>query len=269
MKQSPTPATPGPGSPPAPPPSPTEIAALVDKLVARWKNERSEIPSAQETTDVNLLRDDILNAVAALAEETKTATELRQKLAKAADEVLRAKADFVNYQERQKRETARLVASNTRSFVEALVPWLDNFELSLKTASATPESNAASADAESFHKAMQLTHDHLLQVLQGKGLKRYSAAGQRFDPALHESITKIPMADKFHGEVIEEVRPGYIWQDLVLRPASVVIADNPQKPWPLPAAPSAPADQAADATGKDAPAAGSAPDPAGSDGLKD
>ncbi|HTL52135.1 MAG TPA: nucleotide exchange factor GrpE [Planctomycetota bacterium] len=218
-------------APSSTPPNPNEIAAMVDKLVHRWKTERGEIPTAQETTDVNLLREDILNAVAALADQNKVVDELRQKIAKAQDDVLRAKADFVNYQERSKRETARMISTGTRGFAEALVPWLDNFELSLKTTAEEAARAKTPVDAH-FREAIQLIHEQLLQILQTRGLVQYSAAGQRFDPALHESITKIPAPDKFHGEVIEEVRPGYKWQDMVLRPASVVIADNPKKPYP-------------------------------------
>ncbi len=210
-------------------------ARSADALVARWKAERADAPSQKEITEINLLREDLLNAVAQLAEQAagraEAETEAARKIARAQDDVLRAKADFVNYQERQKRELTRLLTTGMRGFVEALVPWLDNFEVSLKCTTA-PGAEPMSAQGIAFRDAMQLVHDQLLQVLQTKGLKRFSAQGQRFNPALHESVAKIPAPDKRHQEVIEEVRPGYHWQDLVLRPAGVVIAENPGNLWP-------------------------------------
>lgn len=207
-------------------------ATAVDKLVARWKAERAEVPSAQETTEINLLREDLLNAVQALAEQAggraAAEEEAAKKVARAQEETLRAKADFLNYQDRQKREFTRMMQTTMRGFVEALVPWMDNFELSLKNAATDVSPEALSH----FRDAMQLTHDHLLQVLGTKGLKRFGALGQKFNPALHESLTKAPAPDKRHEEVIEEVRPGYQYQDLLLRPASVVIAENPGNPFP-------------------------------------
>jgi len=49
-------------------------------------------------------------------------------------------------------------------------------------------------------------------------------AGQLFDPHFHEAISQEASPDHESGQIIEELKPGYLIGDRVLRPALVRVA---------------------------------------------
>jgi molecular chaperone GrpE len=60
--------------------------------------------------------------------------------------------------------------------------------------------------------------------LEGFGVTRVPAAGQRFDPSQHEALSLAPVADPAEdGVIVAVVREGYAIGEELLRPASVVV----------------------------------------------
>ena len=67
------------------------------------------------------------------------------------------------------------------------------------------------------------------QVLNSEGYVRIDTVGHPFDPRLHEAILNTP-SEKFDtGTIISELIPGYIHNDVVVKPASVEIATSNKK----------------------------------------
>jgi molecular chaperone GrpE len=64
-------------------------------------------------------------------------------------------------------------------------------------------------------------------VLTESGLEEVDAAGQKFDPNLHEAVSQQETADVPEGEVLQQLRKGYKLRDRLLRPATVVVAKKP------------------------------------------
>lgn len=62
------------------------------------------------------------------------------------------------------------------------------------------------------------------RALQQYGLEPIPATGQPFDPERMEVLEAVPDSGRPTGEVLEEVRPGYLWQGRVFRPAQVRVA---------------------------------------------
>jgi molecular chaperone GrpE len=94
---------------------------------------------------------------------------------------------------------------------------------------------AASTDAQqAVHQVRQLL-DSLLtgygmslrrieRTLRQAGLERIECAGEPFDPERMEVLEVTPDPNRPAGEVIEEVRPGYLWNGRVFRYAQVRVA---------------------------------------------
>jgi molecular chaperone GrpE len=69
----------------------------------------------------------------------------------------------------------------------------------------------------------------LNDFLSDNGLQAINAAGQPFDPNLHEAIAH-EQSDKVPEEhVIRQTRRGYRFKDRLLRPATVVVSSGPAK----------------------------------------
>jgi len=155
------------------------------------------------------------------AEEAEDIDELRQK-ARERDQYLdllqRTTADFQNYQKRMRKEREALRQTALRDFIEALLPAIDNLD------------HAIAAAENSLDKALlegvKLAREEILRVLANFGVTRMSTVGVKFDPNLHEAIMVEQTDAVPHQTVVEELRPGYMLDDKVVRAAQVKVAHD-------------------------------------------
>ena len=140
---------------------------------------------------------------------------LQQELSRAHDLHLRALADFDNYRKRVQRERDSAAQAGKRQLVLALLDMMDDFERALAYANTAPESILAGA---------RVIHQRLTDLLQAQGVVPYSSTGQPFDPALHEAVDAIKTDQATSGVVLDELSRGYRWDDTILRPARVRVA---------------------------------------------
>ncbi len=65
--------------------------------------------------------------------------------------------------------------------------------------------------------------------LEGHGLRRIPASGP-FSPAVHEALMRVETDKVAEGEIVAELRAGYMLYERVLRPAQVSVAAKPASP---------------------------------------
>jgi len=135
------------------------------------------------------------------------------------DTYLRLAADFENYKKRARQEQLDTVQFANTTLVERLLPVLDDFHRTLEHAPAGVD--------EPWLKGVQLTLQKLDEVLEGIGVSRIAAEGERFDPKLHEAIGSVESEEVPDDTVVEQLRPGYRLHDRVLRPALVRVSRHP------------------------------------------
>jgi len=153
--------------------------------------------------------------------------DLRSRAAKADenwDRFVRLSADFDNYKKRAARERTEATRFANESLLEKLLPILDNFDMALTAAAASP-----AAGNDSLKTGVAMIHSQLKNVLTEAGLEEIPAANQVFDPNWHEAVSQEERADVPEGMVVKELRKGYKLQDRLVRPASVVVAKKPGK----------------------------------------
>lgn len=164
--------------------------------------------------------------------ETATLTpeqleELKTRAAKAEENwerLLRTTADFDNFKKRAAREKQDAIRYANEGLLEKLVPVLDNFDAAL----AATQNNPTGA-AQSLQAGVAMIHQQLKKVLTDSGLEEVDAAGQKFDPNLHEAVSQQDTAKVAEGHVLQQLRKGYKLRDRLLRPATVVVAKKPGK----------------------------------------
>lgn len=116
-----------------------------------------------------------------------------------------AKADFLNYQDRVRREKADWTRSALDGFIRELLPALDGFAL-------------ATFDDPKLLEALRLIEKEFVRVLAKHGITPIDTAGKPFDPNFHEAVGIDP-----GGTLLQEVRRGWMIGDRVLRAAAVRI----------------------------------------------
>ena len=136
------------------------------------------------------------------------------------DLALRSQADFENYKKRSAREKEEAIKYANSSLLERLIAIVDNFELGLEAARAEGEKSPV-------FSGMSMVLKQLMDFLADSGLQPIDAAGQKFDPNLHEAIAHEPSEKFAEGIVTRQTRRGYKMKDRLLRPSSVVVSSGP------------------------------------------
>jgi molecular chaperone GrpE len=130
---------------------------------------------------------------------------------------LRAAADLDNYRKRMARERDDAAKYANTTFLEKLIPILDNFELGLQAAKS-------GSGSSSILEGMAMVQRQLHDFLASSGVEAFDAEGKPFDPNLHEAIAQEENAEVPEGQVIRQLRKGYRLRDRLIRPANVVVS---------------------------------------------
>lgn len=150
--------------------------------------------------------------------------ELEQKSKEAAeahDKYVRTYADFENYRKRVQRELADFRKYANEQIVLDLLTVVDHLELAIKHAAET------GGDNQGLREGVALVHKQFRDVLERYGIKPFSSAGEKFDPARHDAIMQ-DITDQTPENIVTKVfQEGYMYHDKVLRHAKVAVAKHP------------------------------------------
>jgi molecular chaperone GrpE len=140
---------------------------------------------------------------------------LRVTLAEQNDLNLRLSADFENFKRRSRQDSEVRAAAQKESFIQELLPAIDNLERAL-TSGAAPGS-------QQLHQGVEMTLRQLRLLLRQHGIETEESVGQAFDPHRHEALSQ--RCDPAHPAhtILEVFQRGYRRGDKVFRPAKVVV----------------------------------------------
>jgi molecular chaperone GrpE len=143
--------------------------------------------------------------------------QLKTELDKYKDIALRSVADLDNYRKRMAREKDDAIRYANASFLERLIPILDNFDLGLQAAKVGGSQSAVI-------DGMTMVFKQLQEFLASCGVETIDATGEHFDPNVHEAIAQEENTEVEEGVVIRQLRKGYRLKDRLIRPANVVVS---------------------------------------------
>jgi molecular chaperone GrpE len=143
--------------------------------------------------------------------------QLQNDVERFKDLAMRAAADLDNFRKRAAREKQEATHFANARLLEALIPIVDHFELGLSAARAGNEGSSLLAGMEMVARQLQ-------DFLAAHSVQPVDAAGQKFDPNLHEAIAQEESREVPEGFVIRQLRKGYKLRDRLLRPANVVVS---------------------------------------------
>ncbi|HTW23688.1 MAG TPA: nucleotide exchange factor GrpE [Candidatus Baltobacteraceae bacterium] len=136
------------------------------------------------------------------------------------DTLVRRQADFENFRKRVEKERHQERHRGAESLVEHILPVLDAFDRALA-------GSGDGANAE-YRKGFELIRKQLWDALAKQGLKRVESVGKEFNPHFHHAIETVETSEQPDGVVIDELQPGYLFHERVLRPAMVRVASAPE-----------------------------------------
>jgi molecular chaperone GrpE len=148
--------------------------------------------------------------------EADALAALRKEKDTLQDRLLRTAAEFDNYRKRVDRERRELSDFVAADVLTELLPILENLERALQA--------PAGGDADAYRQGVEMIQRQMLDLLRKRGVKPIEALGADFDPNYHQAVSHDISPDHREGEVIEELRRGYMLGERLLRPAMVKVA---------------------------------------------
>ena len=148
--------------------------------------------------------------------EADALAALRKEKDTLQDRLLRTAAEFDNYRKRVDRERRELSDFVAADVLTELLPILDNLERALQA--------PAGGDADAYRQGVEMIQRQVFDLLRKRGVKPIEAVGADFDPNYHQAVSHDISPDHREGEVIEELRRGYMLGERLLRPAMVKVA---------------------------------------------
>jgi len=132
------------------------------------------------------------------------------------DRLLRKTAEFDNYRKRIERERREQASRAVVDLLHELLIVVDDFDLALTV--------EAGEGGGAYQRGVELIHTKLHDLLRKEGVRPIEALGADFDPNVHQAVVHEVSSEHREGEVIGELRRGYMLGDRLLRPAMVRVA---------------------------------------------
>lgn len=138
--------------------------------------------------------------------------ELEQKL-------LRTAADYQNFVRRAEQNISTTRQQAVAGVSRAIIGVLDNLDRAL-----TVDPQATST--EDVIKGIDSIRSELSKAMEGFGLRKLEVQpGDEFDPNLHEALMRQPVEGIESGTIAAQFQPGYLLNDIAVRPAQVSVAE--------------------------------------------
>ena len=143
-------------------------------------------------------------------------TALRAEKDALQDRLLRMAAEFDNYRKRIDRERREQSEAVAESVLLDLLPIVDDLERALQA--------PATGDAEAYRAGVELILRGMQDVLRRRGVTPIDTTDADFDPRVHQAVSQEPSEMHRPGQIIAELRRGYMLGERLLRAAMVKVA---------------------------------------------
>jgi len=213
--------------------SPKRTEQRRDDAVPGAESSSSAIPEAGRGDPAAREDPDGTEKPADAGEDPRLSTEDYEELVRKAeerdlyrDELLRARADFSNYQKRVFRDRPQIEEQAVRRLVLELLPVLDNFDRALE------QDDSENQDASAFRRGIEMVSEMFQKALAGHGIEEIEALGKPFDPLLHEAVAQEETTCYPPNTVSTVLQKGYTQNGSVVRASRVRVAMKPEEGKP-------------------------------------
>ncbi len=187
------------------------------------KGKKSKIEESENKITDEKQDEEIKSAETKEKSETEKAdekiSELETQIKELEDKFLRKVAEFENYKRRAENDQFNLITYGAESFIVKLLPVIDDLERSLQHIDTAN-------DSESIKKGIKLVYEKLVKVLEEQGVKKMESVGKPFNVDYHDALMQRKDENVEAHTVLEEIEPGYIYREKVIRHAKVIVSED-------------------------------------------
>ena len=150
--------------------------------------------------------------------------ELVKELEEVRQHVLYAQAETQNVRRRLEQEKQTAATYAATGFARDMLSVKDNLDRAL---AAVAEDLRQDERMKGLLTGIEATSRELDAIFSRNGIVRVEAMGQPLDPNRHQAMVEIPSEEAEPGTIVQEMQPGYMIKDRLLRPALVGVAKKP------------------------------------------
>jgi molecular chaperone GrpE len=143
--------------------------------------------------------------------------ELEAEIAALKEKILYTQADTENVRRRLEKEKADAIAYASTGFARDMLSVADNLARAVAAIPAEARDNEA---AKAVITGVEMVAKELDSIFQRHGITRINALGEKVDPNRHQAMLEIEGGGE-PGTIVQEMQPGYMLRDRLLRPSLV------------------------------------------------
>jgi len=136
--------------------------------------------------------------------------QLEEELKELNDKLLRSYADVQNIQKRMEKEIRSCKEETKKKYISELI----NFNELLKKAYEDKDPK----------EGLKLMLTNIENFFEKEQIKYIDCIGKKFDHNYHHAISTVEKDECDDGEIVEEVKKGYMLNDKLLKPSQVIVA---------------------------------------------
>ncbi|QTX02590.1 molecular chaperone GrpE [Candidatus Phytoplasma luffae] len=149
-------------------------------------------------------------------EFNKLKEELVLAQQKLQNDKLKHQADLENFKKRIKKENDNFLKYSSVEFITNLLVPLEQLEQALQMSYEEPL-------LKNFLSGFKMINQQIKDVLKKEGVQEIKALNEQFNPKQHHAIEKTSNKNEPNGVNLDVVQKGFIYKDLVIKPAMVKV----------------------------------------------
>ena len=153
--------------------------------------------------------------------ETNKEEQLLNEVIILKEEKLRLLAEMENLRKRFERDKIDLIKFSSINLIREILSPGDNLERAL---AAIPKDEKLPQPIKNLVEGLKMVQKEFSTILEKNGVKKIDSINKKFDHNYHQAMMEIEKEDVDEGTVVQEIQPGYIMHDRLLRPAMVGVS---------------------------------------------
>tara|TARA_B100000035_G_scaffold167642_1_gene143040 strand:- start:3840 stop:4445 length:606 start_codon:yes stop_codon:yes gene_type:complete len=153
--------------------------------------------------------------------------ELKIKLKDVEDKLLRSLADNDNLRKRHDKEIEDNSKYAIKNLSYSLLNVADNLQRAIESISGSDSTVIDSNVFKNLVIGIKAVEKELIDSLEKHGVTKFESINQKFNPEIHQAVSKIHN-EQPEGLIVEEMQKGFKIGERLLRPAMVVVSMGPE-----------------------------------------
>ncbi len=150
-------------------------------------------------------------------------TSIEEKLKDTEEKLLRSLAELENQRKRFEKEIKDAIEFGGFNFAKENLVILDNLQRAYISIKNNPNLKNNS-DLDKFLTNIEIIEKDVISIFKKNKIEKIDTRNKKFDPNFHQAMTEIENDKVEPGTVVQEMLPGYMFGERLLRPSLVAVS---------------------------------------------